>query len=192
MLNTIWPFFILISIFFSFISGNIESLNESIYSSTKSAIDVVITLIGSTALWSGLIKIVSNTRIITWITNIMNPIIDKLFPESKKNEKVRKLISMNIISNFLGIGNAATPIGLKAIDVLNKENKEKAHMSNSMMMLILINTASIQLIPTTIFAIRQSLGSNDPFRIILPVWGATIIAAYTGIVVLKNFFRKRP
>lgn len=97
---------------------------------------------------------------------------------------------MNLSANFLGLGNAATPIGLKAMDNLKKSNLEKNKMSNEMKMLILINTASIQLIPTNIIAIRASLNSENPGSILLPVWGATVCAAFAGVIALKILMNK--
>lgn len=190
MLNKIWPIFILVSIIFSFVSGKTNEINESIFSSTKTAIDVIVTMTGSIALWSGFMKIANNTRIINILSTVMNPVINMLFPDLKKNSESRKYITMNIIANFLGLGNAATPIGIKAMDILNKENTNSNYISNSMMMFILINTASIQLIPTTVFAIRQSLESSNISQIIIPTWMSTILAATAGIIALKIFIKK--
>lgn len=190
MLNKIWPFFILVSIAYSCISGNINEINESIFSSTKTTIDVIVTLTGSIALWNGLMKIVNKTSIMHVLNRFMTPVINVLFPDLDKSSEAKKYITTNIISNFLGLGNAATPAGIKAINLMDRENKEKCCMNNSMMMFILINTASIQLIPTTVFAIRQSLGSNSPTQIIIPVWLSTILAAFAGIISLKLFTKK--
>lgn len=96
---------------------------------------------------------------------------------------------MNIISNILGLGNAATPLGLRAMEELQKENHNKDCLSNNMMMLIILNTSSLQIIPTTIIAIRTSLGSNDPTKIIFPVWFSTICAGIVGIVSTKLIIR---
>ena len=92
---------------------------------------------------------------------------------------------MNIIANFLGLGNAATPLGLKAMNSMQKENTKKDTLSDSMMTFIVINTASIQLIPTTVIAIRNSLNSQNPTAIVFPTWIATIIAGISGIIVVK-------
>ncbi len=190
MLNRIWPWFIIISIIYSLFSGNIEEINTAVFESSKSAINLSLVLFGSVALWSGLINIIKNTKLVNIINNIMKPFVIFLFPETRKNEELRALISMNIVSNFLGLGNAATPIGLKTIQIMHRENNEKRDMSDSMLFFILINTASIQLIPTTIFAIRKSLGSNNPNCIIIPVWCSTIVAAIAGITMLKILIRK--
>lgn len=190
MLNKIWPIFILISIIYSIFSGNVENVNNAVFNSTENAISVTITLLGMMCLWSGIMKIASNVSLIEKLCKIINPIINFLFPELKKNEKIKKEISMNIIANFLGLGNAATPLGLKAIKSMQKENKNKDCLSNSMMMFILINTASIQLIPTTVFAIRSSLKSENPTNILIPVWCSTLSAAIAGIICVKLIMKK--
>ena len=114
-----------------------------------------------------------------------NPILNFLFPSLITNNKIKKEISMNIIANILGLGNASTPLGLKAMESMQKENPKKDTLSNPMMMFIVINTASIQLIPTTVIAIRNSLNSQNPTSIIFPTWIATILAGISGIFVTK-------
>lgn len=113
-----------------------------------------------------------------------------LFPEVKKNNKVKEEMSMNMIANILGLGNAATPLGLKAMKTLQEENRKKDTLSNSMVMFIVLNTASLQLIPTTTIAIRNSLGSSQPTQIIIPVWIATVCAAMAGIIATKLLMKR--
>ena len=185
MLNIIWPIFIIISFSYAIISGNLENLNSNIFDSLESAISLSITMLGTMCLWSGIINIASHTKIINIINKILRPIITFLFPNLKSNKKIQNEISMNMVANILGLGNAATPLGLKAMESLQNENTKKNQLSNSMIMLIVLNTASIQIIPTTVIAIRNSLGSNNPTIIILPVWIATICAAIIGIIVTK-------
>ncbi len=177
MLNIVWPIFIIISFSFAIFSGNLEKLNSSIFESTNEAIKLSISLLGTICLWNGIMQIANNTSIVTKLTKFLNPIIKFLFPDLKDNFKIQKEISMNMIANILGLGNAATPLGLKAMKSLQRENKKKDTLSNSMMMLIVLNTASIQLIPTTVIAIRNSLGSENSTSILFPVWIATIVAA---------------
>ena len=183
MLNILWPVFIIISIVYAIFSGNIENLNNSIFESTESAVNLTLTLIGMTCLWSGIMEIASKTKIIEYLSNFLHPIIKKLFSDLKENSYNN--IVMNIIANILGLGNAATPLGLKAMKELQKENKNKEQLSDNMMMLIVLNTASLQIIPTTVIAIRSSLGSSNPTKIIFPVWISTICAAIVGIVFTK-------
>lgn len=185
MLNKIWPIFIVVSIIFSVLSGNIEVVNNSIFESTESVVKLTLTLVGTMSLWCGIMKIAMNTGVVNIINKLLNPVINLLFPEIKNNKIIKNEISMNIIANILGLGNAATPLGLKAMESMQKENKEKNKLSNSMMTFLLLNTASLQLIPTTVLAIRKSLNSNDITKIIIPTWAATFCAALAGIISVK-------
>ena len=185
MLNIVWPIFIIISFSYAIFSGNLENLNNSIFESTNSAIKLSIDLLGSMCLWSGIMQIASKTTLIENLTKLLNPLLNFLFPKLKENKKIKKEVSMNIIANILGLGNAATPLGLKAMKSMQEENKNKETLSDTMMMFIVVNTASIQLIPTTVIAIRNSLGSQNPTSIIFPTWISTIIAAIIGITVTK-------
>lgn len=185
MLNILWPIFIILSISFSIVNGNLEDLNKAITASTESAVTLTLTLIGSTCLWSGIMEIASNTKIVSILSRLLKVIINKLFQNINKNEKAEKKIIMNIIANILGLGNAATPLGLEAMRELQKENIEKEKLSDNMMMLIVLNTASLQIIPTTVIAIRTALNSENPTKIIFPVWISTICAGVVGIVMTK-------
>ena len=189
MLNRIWPFFIIISVIYALFSGRIENLNNSIFESTANAVNLSITFLSTICLWNGIIKIAQKTTLIQNLTKIMKPLINFLFPELRQKEEIKQQISMNIIANVLGLGNAATPLGIKAMKTLQKENKKKDTVSNSMAMFILLNTASLQIIPTTVIAIRSSMGSKNPSRIIFAVWIATIAAAIVGIIVTKIFIK---
>ena len=134
-------------------------------------------------------EIASNTNIIKILKKILEPIILFLFPNINKNENAFESIVMNIIANILGLGNAATPLGIQAMEELQKENIDKEVLSDNMMMLIVLNTASLQLIPTTIIAIRTSFGADNPTKIIFPVWFSTICAGAVGIVITKLLIR---
>jgi len=189
LLNKLWPIFIVLSICYAIFTGNIEKINNSIFDGTKSSVELSINLLGTICLWNGIMEIAANTNIIGILTKFLEPILKILFPEIKNNAKIKSEISMNMIANILGLGNAATPLGLKAMKSMQKENRDKTKLTNSMAMFIIINTASIQLIPTTVIAIRNSLGSEKPTQIIFPVWLVTIIAAVTGILVTKIFIK---
>ena len=191
MLNKIWPVFIVLSILCALVFGNIESLNNSIFESAENTITVTITLVGTMCLWCGIMKIASNLRLIEVLSKLLNPFIRFLFPDLRNNEKIKKEISMNMIANILGLGNAATPLGLRAMKSMQKENLEKDKLSDSMMMFILINTASIQIIPTTVIAVRKSLGSEKCTDILVHVWCATICAALSGVIVVKFLMKKK-
>lgn len=191
MLNIIWPIFIIASFSYAIFSGNLEQVNSAIFDSTSSAIELSISLLGTVCLWSGIMQIASEANVVEKLTKVIKPIINFLFPKIKNNERIKREISMNMIANILGLGNAATPLGLKAMQSMQEENTDKNTLTDSMMMLIVINTASIQLIPTTVIAIRNSLGSKEPTAIVLPVWIATIAAAIAGVTVTKILIKRK-
>lgn len=189
MLNSIWPIFIIISISFAIVTGNIEKINNSIFESASTAVELTITMLGTMCLWNGIMEIASNTSIIDKVLKLLKPILKKLFPKIKENSKEYKEMSMNIIANLLGLGNAATPLGLKAMQTLQEKNADKKTLTDTMAMFIVLNTASLQIIPTTVISIRASLNSTNPTKIIVPVWIATISAAIAGILAIKIFAR---
>lgn len=185
MLNILWPIFIIISIIYSIFSGNLNNLNSAIFDATESAVTLTLTLIGTTCFWSGIMEVASNTYIVENLAKIFRSIIKRIFINLDSKNKSYNNIVMNIIANILGLGNAATPLGLKAMEELQKENNNKDTLSDNMMMLIVLNTASLQIIPTTVIAIRSSLGSQNPSKIIFPVWISTICAAFMAIIFCK-------
>lgn len=189
MLNSFWPICIMISIGFAIVTGNIDKINDSVFESADTAVNLTITLLGTMTLWSGLMEIAVNTSIITKIEKILKPFMKLLFPKMRNTDKEYKEICMNLIANLLGLGNAATPLGLKAMESMQEKNDNKSRLTDNMAMLIVLNTASLQIIPTTVIAIRSSLGSNDPTKIIVPVWVATICAAITAIAMTKVFIK---
>lgn len=190
MLNKIWPVFIIISFVYAIIFGNIEKLNNGIFESTKSAIELCLTFLGTITLWNGIMQIAYKSRLVNNLVKILNPFLNKLFPELKNNQKIKKEISMNIIANIFGLGNAATPLGIKAMTSMQDVNTEKNTLSNSMMMFIVLNTASLQLIPTTVIAIRTSLKSENPTSIVFPIWCATICSIIVAVLSTKIIIKK--
>lgn len=190
MLNIIWPAFIIISFIYALISGNIEQTSNGIFDSAASAVELTLTFFGTICLWNGVMAIAKKTTLMQKLTKILQPIVKFLFPELKQNKQIKEEISMNMVANLLGLGNAATPLGLKAMETMQKENSQKDRLTNSMAMFIVINTASLQIIPTNVIAIRSSLGSVEPSSIILPVWIATIIAAIVGVTATKILMKR--
>ena len=190
MLNILWPVFIILSFIYAIITGKVNEVNNGIFDALESAVELSITFLGTISLWNGIMEIAKNTSLINKLTNILKPFIKRLFPELKHNEKANQEISINIIANILGLGNAATPLGIKAMKTMQEDNKKNDELSNSMMMFILLNTASLQLIPTNVIAIRTSLGSSNPTSIIIPVWISSIVAAIVGVLFVKFLIKK--
>ena len=189
MLNIVWPIFIILSFIYAIFSGNIDDLNSSIFSSAEEAINLCISLLGTVCLWNGIMQVASTTTLISKLSSLLKPIMKFLFPDIKEDSKIFEEISMNVIANILGLGNAATPLGLRAMKSMQEENLDKKVLTDSMATFIVLNTASIQIIPTTVIAIRSSLGSTNPTGIIFPVWIATICAAIAGITATKIFIK---
>lgn len=189
MLNTLWPIFIIISFIYAIITGNIDKINQSIFKSAEDAVNLSITFLGTICMWNGIMQIASKTTLIEKIRKILKPIMKILFPELKKDDTAYNEISMNMVANIMGLGNAATPLGLKAMKSLQKENNKKDTLSNSMIMFIVINTASLQIIPTTVIAIRNSLGSTNSTAMIIPVWISSIIAFVSAVCACKLFIK---
>ena len=190
MLNILWPIFIILSFMYALVSGKVNEVNNGIFTSLSDAVELTITFLGTICLWNGIMEIAKKTSLINKMTNMLKPLINFLFPDLKENKIAKQEISMNMIANILGLGNAATPLGIKAMRTMQKQNRKKDTLTNSMMMFIVINTASLQLIPTNVIAIRTSLNSENPTSIILPVWIATIIAAIIGIAFTKLLIKK--
>ena len=190
MLNKIWPAFLIISFIYAILNGNIDEFNNSIFTSCAQTVDLILKLFGTMCLWNGLMEIVQETSLMKKLTKFISPLMKILFPKMKKEDKEYKEITINIIANLLGIGNAATPLGLKAMQTMQEKNPQKDKITDSMAMFIVLNTASIQLIPSTVIAVRASLGSVNPSQIIVPVWIATIAADVAGIVASKILMKK--
>lgn len=190
MLNIIWPAFIIISFLYAISTGRVNEVNNGIFESVSDAVELSITFLGTICLWNGIMEIVKRTTLMQKLTKLLNPIMKLLFPELENNQKAKSEISMNMIANILGLGNAATPLGLKAMKTMQNDNKIKDTLSDSMAMFIVLNTASLQLIPTNVIAIRTSLNSGNATQIILPVWVATIVAAIVGVISTRIIIKK--
>ena len=188
MLNILWPIFIIISIVYAIFSGNIENLNNSIFESSESAVNLTLTLIGMTCLWSGIMEIAAKTKIVEKLSDVLKPIAKRLFLDL--NERSYDNIVMNIIANILGLGNAATPLGLKAMNELQKLNPKKDTASTPMVTFLILNTAGVTIIPTTILALRTAYNSANAGEIILPAIIATMCSFIAGLT-LDYFIRKR-
>ena len=190
MLNIIWPLFIIISFIYAIFTGKIADVSNGIFESAESAVSLTVTFFGTICLWNGIMQIAKKTSLMKKLTKLFSPLISFLFPELRKNSKAYEEISLNMVANLLGLGNASTPLGLKAMETLQKENDKKDTLSNYMAMFIVLNTASLQLIPTNVIAIRSSLGSTAPSNIIIPVWIATLVAAIVAIVSTKILMKR--
>ena len=185
MINYIWAGMIAVSFVFAAFSGNSEAVNEALVLGAQSAVEMAMGFLGLMCFWSGLLEIAKKSGLTERLAKILEPFMRFLFPKLKKGSPAISAMMMNMVANFLGLSNAATPLGLKAMEELDKENKHRKRASNAMCLFVVINTASVTLIPTTVIALRAANGSSEPFEIILPVWICSVISVTVGITLAK-------
>ena len=208
MLNYIWASMIVLGILFGAVNGNMEEITEAALDSAGEAVSLCIAMAGIMAFWVGLMEVAQSSGLITRLTDMLSPFISFMFPGLPKGHRAKGYISMNIIANVLGLGWAATPAGLKAMEELAKLEAERGTVgylndgkevggkrervaSNEMCTFLILNISSLQLIPVNMIAYRQQYGSVNPAGIIAPAIAATFISTLTAVVYCKVNDRKR-
>lgn len=185
MMGYIWGGMIVTAFLFSFLTGDIEAVAQSALDGAKNAVDMSLGLLGMMCFWSGLLEIAKRSGLTEKLAICIRPITRLLFPKLKADSPAVTAMVMNMTANFLGLSNAATPLGLAAMAELDKINPEKGTASDEMCMFVVMNTASITLIPTTVITMRAATSSADPFSIIVPVWICSFSALTVGIIAAK-------
>ena len=190
MVAYIWAFLIGIGVIYSLLTGNINVINESILTNANEALELILNLLPIIVLWTGILKIAEDSGLLDKFANLLKPILKKLFPDVPSNNKALGYISSNITANMLGLGSAATPAGLKAMKELQEINPKKDTASPPMITFLVLNTAGVTIIPTTILALRVAYNSSNPSEIILPAVISTACSSIAGIT-LDYIIRKR-
>lgn len=191
MINYIWFFIIASGIIFGIITGQGDVISKGIIESSEGATKFLISLIGIMCFWCGVMRVAEKSGLTAKIAKILKPILKKIFKESAKSEEALGAIVMNLTANMLGLSNAATPFGIKAMEELNNINDKKGTASNDMALFLVMNACCIQLIPSTMISIRAAAGSNNPASIILPAILSTATACIVGIIcckILQKYF----
>ena len=188
-MNYIFYFLIVISIIFGAINGRLTDVVNSILTGAELSVKVAFSLIGIMAFWLGMMKIAEECGLIKIIAKLIKPVTKRLFNEIPEESPALGDIAMNFAANAFGLTNAATPIGLKAMEELQKENIDKTSASNAMCMLLAMNTAGFQLIPATVLAVLIGIGYKNPTEIIAPTLLVTTIAFVSAIILAKVFQR---
>ncbi len=188
-MNYIFYFLIVISIVIGALNGKLEDVGNAVMSGAELSVKVAFSLIGIMAFWLGIMQIAQKSGIIDFLSKILKPITKVLFNEIPENSPAIGDIAMNFSANAFGLSNAATPFGLKAMEELQKENIDKKSASNSMCLLLGMNTAGFQLIPTTVLAVLVGIGYKNPTEIIAPTLLVTCIA-FTFAIVLSKILQK--
>ena len=185
MINYLWSIIVCASLMFSFVSGKASAMTSAVFSSVSKAVDISITLLGIICFWSGIMETAKTSGFTKIVSGLLSPITKFLFPSLKKESAALSAITMNITANLFGLGNAATPFGLMAVKELERENGFSKRASDAMCMFVIINTASLQLLPTTIMGLRAKFGSAAPSEIIIPVWITSVLSLLIGVISAK-------
>ena len=184
LLNYIWAGLILVSILCAAATGRMPELSAAVLNGAGGAVTLIISMAGMMAAWTGLMKIADRSGATRLLAKLLGPLMHLLFPQCKRDSPAVKAMCMNITANLLGLGNAATPLGIAAMKELKKENPTQT-ADNSMAMFVVLNTASIQLIPTFMATLRAQYGSASPFDILPAVWVTSFCALIAGVCAAK-------
>jgi spore maturation protein A len=188
-MNIIWIALIAISIVAAFWTGGLEAVTKAMFDGAKTAVEISLFLLGIVSLWLGITRIIEDSGLIYRMSHAFRPLITRLFKTIPPDHPAVTSITLNMLANFFGLGNAATPLGIKAMQDLETLNEDKESLSFEMMLFIVLNTASIQLIPFTVVGILADFGSANPSAVVFPTICATLISAVIAIAVLFLFRR---
>ena len=181
-MNVIWSFFVVLSVICAIFLGNTDDLSKAFVDSAADAVQLLLTLAGVMCLWSGLMKIAERSGLNALVARLFSPALRRLFPRLAPDGAAFEAISMNISANLLGLGNTATPLGLRAMKELHRLDGGDA-ASDEMVVFVVMNTASLQLMPTTLGMLRGAYGSKAPFEILAPVWISSACALTVALVI---------
>jgi len=188
-MNVIWLILIAVSVITAVFTGRLEELTRAIFDGAKSAVEISLYLLGIVSLWLGITKIIEDSGLIHRIAHLFRPLITRLFKTIPDDHPAISSITLNMLANFFGLGNAATPLGIKAMQDLQTLNGEKDTLSFEMMLFIVVNTASVQLLPFTVVGILSSFGAVNASGIVLPTICSTLISAVIALCILFLFRR---
>lgn len=191
MMNYIWVVIAIFSFFSAIATGNMNTLSSSVISGGTEAITLALKLSGIICFWNGLMAIAEKSGLTDLISKALTPILKLLFPKLK-DKKTKNAISMNITANLLGLGNAATPLGLEAMKRLHENSLNKNTATDEMVRLVVLNSAALHLVPTTVALLRYEYGSANPMEILLPSLITSLLSVTTGVVmtfILRKVFK---
>lgn len=185
-MNFIWSGMIIISIITAIFTGRVDETVNAVFEGASTAVSTLISFAGAMCFWTGIMKVAEKSGVSDFICRLISPLVNFLFRGCGKEAK--RFISMNMTANFLGMGNAATPMGMLAARELDRENKNPTLPSYALCMLVVLNTTSFQLVPTTIISLRAASGSTDAVSVIVPVWIVSAFAVFSAVAAVKLMF----
>lgn len=190
MINYIWASFIVLGIIYGIITNNFEAINTEILESSKTTLDLVLKTFPLIALWTGIMNIAKESKLLEKFSNFISPLLGKLFPEVPKGHESLGYIASNIVINLFGLGSAATPFGLKAMKSLQEINEDKTTASRSMITFLVMNTSGLTLIPTTVISLRMMYESANPTEIVITCLIATVSSTIIGLIADRIFAKR--
>ncbi|TCW55696.1 spore maturation protein A [Bacillus thuringiensis] len=191
MVNLVWVAMAVIGIVYAMINGTMEAINKAVFEGAKDAVTICIGLISVLVFWLGLMKIAEEAGLLKKLVSLFMPIVKRLFPEIPKDHPSMGFILSNMMANFFGLGNAATPLGIKAMEQLKELNGGKDSASRSMVTFLALNTSAITLIPTTVISIRMTYESTNPTEIVGVTFIAQVLSMIGAIWIDRYFYRRR-
>lgn len=186
MLNYVWITMIVFGFFIGAMNGRISDVTEAAISSADSAVKLAVSLLGAICMWTGIMSIARKSGLINHLSKFIQPALSLVFPNTPKGHPALGAIVMNVVANTLGLGNAATPLGINAMHELQKINNKKTVASDEMCTFIILSATCLQIIPTTVIALRSAAGSLRPSEIISTVWVTSLCTMVTGIIAAKT------
>lgn len=189
MVNKLWAIFIIIGIVYSIFTGNLSIINEEILTSASSSLEMALKIFPVMSLWLGISKIAEESSLLSKFSKFVSKVLKYIFPEIPSDHPSLSYISSNIVANMFGLGNAATPFGLKAMSSLQELNKDKKTASRSMITFLVLNTSGVTIIPTTVISLRMMYKSVNPTSILLPCILITFLSTLGGLVMDRILYK---
>ena len=189
MVSYIWAFFIIVGSFYLIITGNVSTLNEEILKGGLGGIKLLSEMMPLLVLWTGIMQIAEDSKLLDKFANLVRPVLSKLFPSLNPNHPAIGYIASNIAANALGLGSAATPFGLKAMASMQNDNETPDTATEAMVTFLILNTGGVTIIPTTVIALRLMYNSNNPTEIIITSILATLCSNISGLIY--DYFKRR-
>ena len=181
-MSHIWLFFLLASLISGGLSGQLSHLSVAAIQGAQEGVQLSLALAGALCLWSAVSRVMEKSGLSEKLTQLLSPFLSRIFPETCHDAEARSFLCANFTANLLGLGSAATPMGVSCVRRMQEFSRDKKRASNEMCRLIVMNTASIQLLPTTVAALRSSLGSSHPFEILPAVWVSSVCSVAVGLL----------
>ena len=186
-MSWLWTGMVTVSLVYGALSGNLSALSAAALKGAQSAVELCFAMCGVMCLWTGVMEIMDQSGLTVSLARMFRPLLRRLLPHASRDDETLAAISANLAADMLGLGNAATPLGIRAARRMSRGCGGAA--SDELCLLVVLKTASIQLIPSTLAGVRASLGAHDPFDILLPVWIVSLLSVLAGLLAAKAFAR---